>query len=169
MFKFSTLIYRLSSSSSEFDLQRKFLLFFILHLLNHHLLLLLLYLAQRLFSLQSLLVLPLQQPSPGSVDLSRYPSLNLSPWHSLHSKYLQCNTISSMYGIRNSFNIFIVLTLSMLCHRINRAKLFRTLGTTKMFSLLMMMKNNLIFEIFLTIETKWSQTRHISLLPTHLL
>ena len=72
-----------------------------------------------------------------------------------------------MNSIGNSLYIFVVLTLGMLEHGINWRKLFRAFGATEVFSLLVMMENDLIFETFFTVEAKRFKARHISLFPSH--
>ena len=57
----------------------------------------------------------------------------------------------------------------MLDHGVNGGEFFGALGATEVFGLLVVVEDNLVFEILLAIEAERPQARQISLLPPHLL
>lgn len=155
---FNSKISHNNARSFEAKLERILYLFFFVSFFLHFFLLLILLLNHtKSFSLLTLfLYFLLKQFSPRAVDWPWNPRLYFSSRHALHSKYLKSNTVTTINSIRHSFDVLVMLTLCVLNHRVNWWKLFGTFGTTKMFSLLMMMQNNLVFEVLLTVKTERS-------------
>ena len=62
-----------------------------------------------------------------------------------------------------------MLTFGVLDHGVDGGEFFGALGAAEVFGLLMVMEDNLVFEVLFAVEAERPQTRQISLLPPHLL
>lgn len=160
--------------SFEFKLKWEIEIF--LWLLFYLLLLLFLVLSFLGFQFLSLFYLNLENLSPLLHDLSPIfiylfwlPWLNLYPRYSLHPKYSHARVITTNICIRHPLNNYLVLGSAVMDHRVDRWEFFRAFRTFEMLGFLMMMQNDLVFEMFVAVEAKRSQTSHISLSSSHCL
>jgi len=156
--------------SFKAELQRKLQLLVLRHLLDHLICLFLLLsslLIQLHLLLLSLLDFLVDYSSPITIYTTWNPTLDFDSWHSLHSENLQSDAISSVNSRWHSLYCFVVLTASVLQHGVNTGEFLGTFWTAEMFSFLMVMQNDFVFEWLFAVEAERTEATHISSFTAH--